>query len=59
MSPHAARHMSVRVLPDRRRILAAMGFNPYRKYRANTTDYVLLATVGIVAAGLVLWAFFS
>lgn len=51
--------MTVRVLPLRRRILAAMGFNPYRKYRANLTDYVLLTTVGLVAAGLVLWGLFS
>lgn len=51
--------MGVRVLPGVGRILAAMGFNPYRKYRANATDYVLLASVGVVAAGLVLWAFFS
>lgn len=36
-----------------------MGFNPYRKYRANLTDYVLLAAVGLVAAGLVLWGLFS
>lgn len=36
-----------------------MGFNPYRKYRANRTDYVLLATVGLVTAGLVLWGLFS
>lgn len=36
-----------------------MGFNPYRKYRANTADYVLLAAVGVAAVGLVIWGFFS
>jgi len=51
--------MCVRVPSDVVRILAAMGFNPYRKYRANLTDYVLLAAVGLVSAGLVFWAFFS
>ena len=33
-----------------------MGFNPYRKYRARPTDYVLLALVFGVALGLVAWA---
>ena len=36
-----------------------MGFNPYRKYQATPTDYVLLAVVGLTAAGLVFWGFFS
>jgi hypothetical protein len=51
--------MSVRVPSVRRRILAGMGFNPYRKYRANVADYVMLAAVGLVTAGLVFWGFFS
>lgn len=33
-----------------------MGYNPYRKYRARTTDYVLLAAVFVLAAALVVWA---
>jgi hypothetical protein len=33
-----------------------MGFNPYRKYRARPTDYVLLTLVFGVAVGLVVWA---
>lgn len=36
-----------------------MGFNPYRKYRANATDYVMLAAVGLVTAALVFWGLFS
>ena len=36
-----------------------MGFNPYRKYRANLADYVLLTAVGLVAAGVVFWGFLS
>lgn len=34
-----------------------MGFNPYRKYRAGTTDIVLLVAGFAVAIGLVVWAF--
>lgn len=51
--------MWVRVPSDDRRILAVMGFNPYRKYKANRTDYVMLAAVGLVAAALVVWGFYS
>lgn len=51
--------MTVRVPPVRGRILAGMGFNPYRKYRATTTDYVMLAAVGLVTAALVFWGLFS
>ena len=51
--------MPVRVPPGGGPILAAMGFNPYRKYKATPTDYVMLAAVGIVAAGLVIWGLFS
>jgi hypothetical protein len=36
-----------------------VGFNPYRKYRASTTDYVLISVVFAVALGLVAWAFRS
>jgi len=51
--------MPVRVPPVDPRILAVMGFNPHRKYRATTADYVLMAAVGLAAAGLVIWGFFS
>jgi hypothetical protein len=34
-----------------------VGFNPYRKFRARPTDYVLVAAALGVAAALVVWAF--
>jgi hypothetical protein len=34
----------------------AMGYNPYRKYRARPTDYVLLALVFVIASGRLAWA---
>jgi len=36
-----------------------MGFNPHRKYKARTTDYVVVAAASIAALGLVVWAFFA
>lgn len=36
-----------------------VGFNPYRKYRANRTDYVLIAAVFAAAIAMVAWAFFA
>jgi hypothetical protein len=33
-----------------------MGFNPYRKYRANATDKVLVVAALVVCALLVAWA---
>ena len=38
-------------------ILMAVGFNPYRRFRAKPADYVLVAVAVLVAAGLVIWAF--
>ena len=35
----------------------AMGFNPYRKFRARPTDYALVAAAVAVAVALVVWAF--
>lgn len=35
----------------------AMGYNPYRKYRARPADYVMVVAALAVAAGLVVWAF--
>jgi hypothetical protein len=37
----------------------AVGFNPYRKYRANRADYVLIAAVFAAAIAMVAWAFFA
>lgn len=37
----------------------AVGFNPYRKYRANRTDYVLIAVVFTAAIAMVAWALFA
>jgi len=34
-----------------------MGFNPYRKFRAAPSDYVLVALAVLVALSLVAWAF--
>jgi hypothetical protein len=36
--------------------MGTMGYNPYRKYRARPTDYVLLVVVFAVAIGLLAWA---
>lgn len=35
----------------------AMGYNPYRKYRARPADYVMVVAALVVSAGLVVWAF--
>jgi hypothetical protein len=35
----------------------AMGFNPYRKYRATPLDFVLIVGVCAIAIGLLAWAF--
>lgn len=37
----------------------AVGFNPYRKYRANRTDYILIAAVCAAASGMLAWALFG
>ena len=50
-APHAA---MVPVLGASR--MGTMGFNPYRKYHARPADYVLLATVFVIAIGLLIWA---
>ena len=44
------------VLNIRRSRMGTMGFNPYRKYHARPADYVLLATVFVIAIGLLVWA---
>jgi hypothetical protein len=39
----------------RRTILRAVGYNPYRKFRARPVDYVLVVAALVVALALVLW----
>jgi hypothetical protein len=39
-----------------RTILTAVGFNPYRKFRARPADYVLVAAAIVAVVVLVLWA---
>jgi hypothetical protein len=34
-----------------------MGYNPHRKFKARTADYVILAVGLLTAAALVGWAF--
>jgi hypothetical protein len=36
-----------------------VGFNPYRRFRARTGDYVMVVTAIAIAAALVIWAVFS
>jgi hypothetical protein len=38
-----------------RTILSAVGFNPYRKFRARPADYALVVAAAVVALALVLW----
>jgi hypothetical protein len=40
-----------------RTILMAVGYNPYRRFRARPVDYVLVVVAVLVAVALVLWAF--
>jgi hypothetical protein len=39
-----------------RTILTAVGYNPYRRFRAGRTDYAVLAAAVLVAVVLVVWA---
>jgi hypothetical protein len=39
--------------------MAAMGFNPYRKFRARASDYVLVASALVVVVVLLGWAVFA
>jgi hypothetical protein len=34
-----------------------VGFNPYRKFRARPSDYLLVASALAVSVALVIWAF--
>jgi hypothetical protein len=42
-----------------RTILKVVGFNPYRRFRARTSDYVMVAVAIALAVALVIWAAFS
>ncbi len=46
--------MSVAIL---RTILTGMGFNPYRKFSAKPSDYVLVSAAILVALAALAWAF--
>jgi hypothetical protein len=39
-----------------RTILSPVGLNPYRKFRARPTDYVLVVAAIVAALALVVWA---
>jgi len=38
-----------------RTILTAVGFNPYRKFKARPADYALVVAAVVVALALVAW----
>jgi len=38
-------------------ILTPVGYNPYRKFKARSSDYVLVACAVLVAIALLAWAF--
>jgi hypothetical protein len=44
-------------MPITRTILRAVGYNPYRRFRARPADYVLVVVALVVAVGLLIWAF--
>ena len=37
-------------------IISSVGFNPYRKFRARTGDYVMVGAAIAIAVALVIWA---
>jgi energy-coupling factor transporter transmembrane protein EcfT len=37
--------------------MKTMGFNPYRKFRARSADYVFVVAAAIAVVALVAWAF--
>ena len=39
--------------------MVVMGFNPYRKFRARGSDYVLVASALVVVIVLIGWAVFA
>lgn len=40
-----------------RTILTDVGYNPYRKFKARPSDYLLVAAAVVVAVTLLVWAF--
>jgi hypothetical protein len=42
-----------------RTILKVVGFNPYRRFRARTGDFVMVAAAIVLVVALVIWAVFS
>jgi len=38
---------------------SSMGYNPYRKHKATTADYVLVVAAALVATTLVVWGLFG
>jgi len=40
-------------------MITAVGLNPYRQMRRRRSDYVFVVVALVVAAVLVLWAFFG
>lgn len=52
-SPHRRRRVGNRAAAGE---TVRVGYNPYRKYRANPTDYVLVVLAVAAALGLVAWA---
>jgi len=36
-----------------------VGFDPHRKYKASTLDYVIIASAFAIITALVAWAFFA
>jgi hypothetical protein len=42
-----------------RTILTDVGYNPYRRFRARTGDYVMVVVAVVVAVALLVWALFG
>ena len=59
-SSHAARvSLCRRVRPATPGDTGGVGYSPYRKFKARTGDYVMVAAAAVAGAGLLAWAFFS
>jgi hypothetical protein len=43
--------------PGSARQTVAVGFNPYRRFQARPTDYVLVIACLLIAVALLAWAF--
>ena len=49
----------MRPVPCAATILTAMGFNPYRKFRARPADYAMVIAALAAAIALVAWGVFG